>query len=71
MSTTKQSHNQTFYFENRAQTLGSSLLAGLNLDMSCTPHEHYQDFDGENISRRSIKSTWIRKWIRAPQQVES
>ena len=30
MSTTKQSHNnQTFYFENRAQTLGSSLLAGL------------------------------------------
>lgn len=42
MSTTKQSHDQTFYFENRAQTLGSSLLAGLNLDMSCTPHEHYQ-----------------------------
>lgn len=52
MSTTKQSHNQTFYFENRAQILGSSLLAGLNLDMSCTPHEHYQDYDGE----RSIKS---------------
>ena len=61
MSTTKQSHNQTFYFENRAQILGSSLLAGLNLDMSCTPHEHYQDFDGERI----------RKWIRAPQQAES
>lgn len=67
MSTTKQSHNQTFYFENRAQTLGSSLLAGLNLDTSCTPHEHYQDYDGE----RSIKSPWIRKWIRAPQQAES